>query len=75
MITVNRRIMYGEAFNDVRCLSSDEKPTVDVKNGSVLTEIDTGKRYLFDADSRTWYEFSGGGGSSESLPSLDSVQF
>lgn len=75
MITVNRRIMYGEAFNDVRCLSSDEKPTVEIVNGSVLTEIDTGKRYLFDADSRTWHEFSSGGGSSASLPSLDSTQF
>ena len=61
MISANRRVLYGEVYNDVRCLSTDEKPT-DVKNGSVLTEIDTGTQYLFDADSGTWIEYSGGGG-------------
>lgn len=61
MVSANRRILYGEVYNDVRCLSTDEKPT-DVKNGSVLTEIDTGKQFLFDSDSRTWHEYSGGGG-------------
>ena len=67
MKSINRRILYGEAFNDVRCLSTDEKPVTDIKNGSVLTEIDTGKQYLFDADSSTWFEYSGGGGSAASI--------
>ena len=55
MITVNRRRLSGQIFNDVRCLSTDQKP-LDVKNGSSLIEIDTGKRYLFDAASATWHE-------------------
>ena len=62
VISANRRVLYGEVYNDVRCLSTDEKPT-DVLNGSVLTEIDTGKAYLFDAEGKAWHEMptSGGG--------------
>lgn len=62
MLSINRRFMYGVVFNDVRCLSTDERPVDDILNGSVLTEIDTGSQYLFDADSKTWYAYSGGGG-------------
>jgi len=72
MISVNRRTLYGEVYNDVRCLSSDEKPTEGVKNGSTLIEIDTGKRYLYDALSGSWNEFSqgGGGGGEYVLPTM-----
>jgi len=71
MISVNRRTLYGEVFNDVRCLSSDEKPTEGIKNGSTLIEIDTGKRYLYDALSCQWNEFSqGGGGGDYVLPTM-----
>ena len=65
MVSINRRTLYGEVYNDVRCLSSDEKPTEGIKNGSTLIEIDTGKRYLYDALSGSWNEFSQGGGSGE----------
>jgi precorrin-3B methylase len=65
MISVNRRTLYGEVYNDVRCLSSDEKPTEGIKNGSTLIEIDTGARYLFDASNGQWNEFSQGGGGGE----------
>jgi hypothetical protein len=27
MISVNRRVLGGEVYNDVRCLSTDTKPT------------------------------------------------
>ena len=67
MISVNRRVLYGQVYNDVRCLSTDEKPTDDIKNGSVLTEIDTGTQYLFDAESKAWIEYAGGGGGGGSV--------
>lgn len=37
-------------------LSADTKPTVSVPNGAEFNEIDTGKRYLFDAANSTWHE-------------------
>lgn len=67
MISVNRRAPYGQVYNDVRCLSTDEKPTKDIRNGSVLYEIDTGDTYLFDAGSRTWHKQPTGGGGGVSL--------
>jgi len=73
MISVNRRTLYGEVYNDVRCLSSDEKPTEGVKNGSTLIEIDTGKRYLYDALSGSWNEFSQGGGGEYVLPTMSTT--
>lgn len=65
MISVNRQFEYGKVFNDARCLSTDEKPTENIRNGSILTEIDTGKRFAFDADGKRWIELpseQGGGG-------------
>lgn len=48
-------------------LSTDSKPTttidgMPIPNGSVYTEIDTGKNFMFDYDNTTWYEVSIGGG-------------
>jgi len=50
-------------------LSTDTKPTtkidgMPIPNGSVYTEIDTGKNFMFDYDNTTWYEVSIGGGGS-----------
>ena len=52
-------------------LSTDTpKPTttidgMPIPNGSVYTEVDTGKNFMFDKDNTTWYEVSiGGGGTS-----------
>ena len=56
MISVNRQFEYGKVFNDIRCLSTDEKPTDNIRNGSILTEIDTGKTYMYDSDNGTWHE-------------------
>ena len=36
-------------------VSSDTKPN-DVANGSLLIEMDTGKKYLFSAGDNNWYE-------------------
>lgn len=61
----------GEKYNInqmwIDGLSTDSKPTTTIEgmpipNGSVYTEVDTGKTYMFDKDNTTWYEVSLGGG-------------
>lgn len=61
----------GEKYNInqmwIDGLSTDAKPTatidgMPIPNGSVFTEVDTGKTYMFDKDNSTWYEVSLGGG-------------
>lgn len=42
---------YGEFAG----LSTDEKPA-DTATGSVFTEVDTGKVFLYDAENETWHE-------------------
>lgn len=46
------------------CLSTDNKPTTDIANGSTCIVMNTGKTYIFDEDSGEWVELpsSGGGG-------------
>lgn len=39
------------------CLHDDAKPTAGIANGSVLTEMDTGKVFLFNEAGKTWLEF------------------
>jgi hypothetical protein len=56
MVTVLRMIVYNTWIHDVRCLSTDEKPVVGIKNGSTCLEMDTGKLYMFDEANRVWYE-------------------
>ena len=46
----NKRYIIADAK------STDTKPTDDVLNGSVINEIDTGKTYKFDQDTKTWKE-------------------
>lgn len=53
---------------DIFCNSADTKPTDGLVNGSKLTEVDTGKTYLFDEANTEWVEYAeggGGGGSSD----------
>lgn len=61
----------GEKYNVnqmwIDGLSTDTKPTttidgMGIPNGSVYTEVDTGKTYMFDKENTTWYEVSIGGG-------------
>ena len=59
MVTINRKQMYGSIVCDVRCLSTDSKPTADIPNGSSCIEIDTGKKYLFDYAGGQWHEVTG----------------
>ena len=41
-------------------LSTDTKPT-DTANGSMFTEIDSGKKFMFDFTGGTWYEMPASG--------------
>ena len=56
MITVLRQTYYNNWVHDVRCLSTDTKPTEGINNGSILLEMDTGKMYMFDKDNEQWRE-------------------
>lgn len=57
MVTVLRHTYYGHWVHDVRCLSTDEKPTEGINNGSTCFEMDTGKMYMFDKENQEWLEF------------------
>ena len=63
----------GEKYNVnqmyIDGLSTDTKPTttidgMGIPNGSVFTEVDTGKTFMFDESGKSWYEVSIGGGGS-----------
>lgn len=43
---------YIEGF----CLSTDTKPTEDIAEGSILTEVNTGKVFFYNATAETWVE-------------------
>lgn len=67
----NTMSAYGSNTNrplsEIVGLSTDTKPTdsiegIKIQNGSSFRELDTGKRFLFDAENTTWYEVSSGGG-------------
>ena len=47
---------------DIFCNSTDTKPTANLVNGSKLTEVDTGKTFLYDEGGSEWVEYSAGGG-------------
>ena len=56
MITWTKNV-YREnnvSYKEGVCLSSDEKPTEGIKNGSVLLEMDTGDVYFFNKESEEW---------------------
>lgn len=55
MVTVLRKIVYDQWIHDVRCLSTDTKPTEHIANGSTCLEIDTGDLYVFDAENGEWH--------------------
>lgn len=56
---------YGAKYNVTFCtfcgLSTDNKPTgiyesVNIANGSEFIEMDTDKKYLYDAEGQQWKE-------------------
>lgn len=57
MVSVNTyKNKDAAAWWQIRLLSTDTKPTEGVPNGSACIEIDTGKKYLFDATAGEWNE-------------------
>jgi len=61
MVTILRHVVYNDFTHDVRCLSTDTKPTDGIKNGSTCIEMDTGSGFLFDATNEEWHELPSGG--------------
>lgn len=84
-------VKYNANVMFIDGLAAEQKPTdkiegMPIANGSVFTEIDTGKTYMFNAESKTWHEVDlgggggGGGGSSDAyatslLLSIDSSTY
>lgn len=64
MITILRKNNVDAGDNqrelEIKGLSTDNKPTtinsVNIPNGTVFIEIDTGKIYMFDAQGLLWKE-------------------
>ena len=48
---------YGSCIQVFYMTSTDTKPTTDIKNGSIIVEVDTGKHFRFDKENLTWYDF------------------
>lgn len=59
MVSVNTHKNGVNPWWDVRCTSTDSKPTAGVPNGSTCIEIDTGDGYLFNADVGEWVKQEG----------------
>lgn len=60
-------VKYGSHFNTnvmhIDGLSTETKPVdkfdgMAIPNGSIYTEIDTGDKYMFDAENKVWYKVS-----------------
>ena len=49
----------GSYLVEAAGLSTDTKPTRNISTGSLATEADTGKGYMYEESSETWYQISG----------------
>ena len=47
-------VKSGIKYFEGSCLSTDEKPTEGVANGSKLLELDTSTLYVYDEENETW---------------------
>lgn len=59
MVSYNMARVTGIAkrYIEGQCLSTDQKPTKNISNGSILVEMDTGKVFMFDEEHSAWKEF------------------
>lgn len=55
-MSVSYTVNDGRNLREYRGKSTDVKPTADVPNMSVFWEVDTGKTYYFDGDTKAWVE-------------------
>ena len=58
----NKMYTDGKHFADIALKSTDAKPTEGIATGAVCVEADTGKKFMYDEGTQTWYEISAGGG-------------
>lgn len=58
----NKQYEAGKNLVEIACLSTDDKPTDGIANGSMCTEMDTGDVYFFDEAGGAWIKFGSGGG-------------
>lgn len=58
MFTSRKYANKDQSAKDYVCLSTDEKPTDGITNGSMCLEMDTGKFYAFDAIGEEWIELA-----------------
>lgn len=57
-------VSENKAYNGYVGLSTDNKPTRSVNNGSMFYEMDTQKKYMFDEEGQEWIEQPAEGGGS-----------
>lgn len=57
MVTITRTGGQTEDRGaELKGLSTDKKPTVDIPNGSSFYEMDTGNVFMFDEQNKQWIE-------------------
>lgn len=71
MVSIEKILTYDKRIYKVYCLSTDTKPVDEIPNGSTLVEIDTGYKYMFDANSKAWIDH----GSDLIYPDADNIEF
>lgn len=49
-------VTFNNLFDGGFCLSTDDKPTEGVENGTVLLEMDTSKMFVYDKENAQWRE-------------------
>lgn len=54
IVSINGGEYSERAICHVRCLSTDPKTAA--PNGSTLVEMDTDKKYMYDAENKQWRE-------------------
>lgn len=60
MITTLKQVTYSPDAKLIEAygLSTDNKPTANIANGSMFVEMNTGKIYFFDAEGGDWTAFN-----------------
>ena len=60
MFTNKKSIYVGneKCLVESACLSTDNKPTTGIANGSMCLEMDTGKIYAYNEAGSAWVELS-----------------
>ena len=58
MFTSRKYANKDQSAKDYACLSTDEKPTDGIANGSLCLEMDTGKIFMFNEAGSAWVELT-----------------